>query len=38
MLLLHIGLREIYENFNDNDLSGLEWIQNRCGEILKYNN
>ncbi len=32
---LHIGLMEIYENAIDKDLESLEWVQNRCREILK---
>ena len=32
---LHIGLEEIYENAIDKDIETLEWIQNRCREILK---
>ena len=32
---LHIGLEELYENAIDEDLESLEWIQNRCKELLK---
>lgn len=32
---LHLGLEEIYENVIDEDLETLEWIQNRCREILR---
>ena len=32
---LHLGLEEIYENAIDEDLETLEWLQNRCKEILK---